>query len=129
MTRKIVNTDRAPAAVGPYSQAVVVDGWAWVSGQIPIDPATGALVEGDIGVQARRSLDNVAAILSAAGCRLEDVVRATVYLVDMDDFAAVNAVYAEFFGDLRPARACVEVSRLPKGARVEIDAVARAAVR
>jgi len=125
MGRTIVRTDGAPGAVGPYSQGVVVDGWVWVSGQIPLDPATGAFVEGDVAEQARRCLRNVEAVLAAAGASLDDVVRATVYLTDMDDFAAVNGAYAEFFGDEPPSRACVEVTRLPKGARVEIDAVAR----
>jgi 2-iminobutanoate/2-iminopropanoate deaminase len=125
MERRIVSTDEAPAAVGPYSQAVISDGWVWVSGQIPLDPATGAMVEGDVAVQARRCLDNVAAVLAAAGSSMDRVVRATVYLVSMDDFAAVNAVYATHFPGEPPARACVEVRRLPKDARVEIDAVAR----
>ena len=121
--RQVVATDQAPGAVGPYSQAVVAGGFAWVSGQIPLDPATGEMVEGEIEDQTRRVLDNLRAVLEAAGCRLERVVRATVYLVDMADFERVNAVYAEYFRKQPPARVCVEVSRLPKGARVEIDAV------
>ena len=124
MERRVVSTDRAPAAVGPYSQAIVSNGWVWVSGQIPLDPVTGAMVEGDVAAQARRSLENVSAVLRAAGSSMDRVVRATVYLVSMDDFAAVNAVYATFFREAPPARACVEVRRLPKDARVEIDAVA-----
>ncbi len=122
--RQVVATDQAPGAVGPYSQAVVAGGFAWVSGQIPLDPATGTMVEGEIEDQTRRVLDNLRAVLEAAGSRLERVVRATVYLVDMADFERVNAVYAEYFRKQPPARVCVEVSRLPKGARVEIDAVA-----
>mgnify|MGYP001811961123 CR=1 FL=1 len=125
MEHRVIATGRAPGAVGPYSQAIEVDGWVWVSGQIPLDPETGVLVEGDAAAQARRALANVRGVLQAAGVDLDAVVRATVYLVDMDDFAAVNEVYAEFFGEHRPARACVEVRRLPKDARVEIDAVAR----
>jgi 2-iminobutanoate/2-iminopropanoate deaminase len=125
MGRRVVSTDEAPAAVGPYSQAVVADGWVWVSGQIPLDPRTGAMVEGDVATQARRCLDSVAAVLRAAGSSLDRVVRATVYLVDMNDFAAVNEVYATYFPADPPSRACVEVRRLPKDARVEIDAVAR----
>ena len=121
--RQVVATDQAPGAVGPYSQAVVAGGFAWVSGQIPLDPATGTMIEGEIEDQTRRVLDNLRAVLEAAGCRLDRVVRATVYLVDMADFERVNAVYAEYFRKQPLARVCVEVSRLPKGARVEIDAV------
>ena len=125
MERRVVSTDEAPAAVGPYSQAIVADGWVYVSGQIPLDPATGTMVEGDVGAQAERCLDSVAAVLAAAGSSLDRVVRATVYLIDMNDFAAVNEVYATYFPTDPPSRACVEVRRLPKDARVEIDAVAR----
>ncbi len=121
--RQVVATEQAPGALGPYSQAVVAGGFAWVSGQIPLDPATGTMVEGEIEDQTRRVLDNLRAVLEAAGSRLERVVRATVYLVAMADFERVNAVYAEYFRHPPPARVCVEVSRLPKGARVEIDAV------
>ena len=121
--RQVVATEQAPGAVGPYSQAVVAGGFAWVSGQIPLDPATGTMVEGEIEDQTRRVLDNLRAVLEAAGSRLERVVRATVYLADMADFERVNAVYAEYFRKQPPARVCVEVSGLPKGARVEIDAV------
>ena len=123
--RSIITTERAPAAVGPYSQGVVVDGWVWTCGQVALDPATGTLVGSDAATQADRALRNVEAILQAAGSSLDRVVRATVYLTDMDDFAAVNEVYAGYFSDSPPARACVEVSRLPLGALVEIDAVAR----
>jgi len=125
MDKRIVSTDRAPEAVGPYSQGVVLDGWIWTSGQVALDPATGTLDGSDAATQADRALKNVEAILQAAGSGLDRVVRATVYLTDMDDFAAVNKVYAGFFGDSLPARACVEVSRLPLGALVEIDAIAR----
>lgn len=124
MTRRTVQTDGAPQAVGPYSQAVVAGEWVYVSGQIPLDPATGEMVEGDIEAQAERALQNVRAVLEAAGSSLHDVVKATVFLTDMGEFGRVNEVYARFFGDSLPARACVEVSRLPKDARVEIEAVA-----
>ncbi|MCB9665649.1 MAG: RidA family protein [Alphaproteobacteria bacterium] len=120
-----VSTPDAPAAVGPYSQAVVVDGWVWCSGQIPLDPATGLVVAGGIEAQTRQVLANLAAVLRAAGVGLDRVVRCTVYLRDLEDFAAMNAVYAEAFGSWRPARAAVQVSRLPKDVAVEIDAIAR----
>lgn len=125
MSKAIVKTDQAPAAVGPYSQGVVIDGWVWTAGQIALDPETGEMVGSDAATQADRALRNVKAILEAAGSGLDRVVRATVYLDDMDDFAAVNEVYAGYFGESPPARACVEVSRLPLGALVEIDAIAR----
>ena len=125
MSKTIVATDLAPAAVGPYSQGVAVDGWVWTCGQIALDPASGEIVGEDAAAQADRALRNLEAILQAAGSDLARVVRTTVYLVSMDDFAAVNEVYARFFPEACPARSCVEVSRLPKGALVEIDAVAR----
>jgi reactive intermediate/imine deaminase len=121
--REPIHTSRAPAAIGPYSQAIRAAGWVWASGQIGTDPATGALVEGGVEVEARRALENLAAVVEAAGTALERAVRCTVYLTDLDDFATVNAVYAEFFDGAPPARVCVEVSALPRGARVEIDAV------
>jgi 2-iminobutanoate/2-iminopropanoate deaminase len=119
-----VQTDDAPAAVGPYSQAVKAGSLLFCSGQIPLDPDTGALVEGDITAAAEQALENLGAVLAAAGASPSQVVRTTVYLVDMADFAAVNAAYARFFGNHKPARACVQVSALPKGATVEIDAIA-----
>jgi 2-iminobutanoate/2-iminopropanoate deaminase len=125
MSKTIVKTDQAPAAVGPYSQGVVIDGWIWTSGQVALDPVTGKLVGSDAASQADRALQNVERILNRAGAALDKVVRVTVYLTDMDDFAAVNEVYARHFSEPYPARACVEVSRLPVGALVEIDAVAR----
>lgn len=121
---KIVQTTAAPAAIGPYSQAVVAQGLVFASGQIPMDPATGALIDGDVAAQTRQCLTNLAAVLQAAGSDLSRVVKATVFLLDMDDFAAMNAVYAELFGDARPARAAVQVVRLPRDVRVEIDAIA-----
>lgn len=121
--KKIISTEAAPGAVGPYSQAVVAGNLVFVSGQIPIDPTSGQMVEG-IEEQTEMSLKNLKAILEAAGSSLEKVVKATVFITDMNDFAAVNKVYAEFFKSDPPARACVEVSKLPKGARVEVEAVA-----
>lgn len=122
--RETIRTDRAPGAVGPYSQAIVAGGLIWASGQIPLLPATGMMVEGGAGEQVRQALENLRAVLEAAGSGLDRVVKATVYLVDMGDFGEVNGVYAEFFGEEPPARVCVEVSALPKGARVEVDAIA-----
>lgn len=126
MTRKIVATDGAPKAIGPYSQAVVMDGWVFASGQIAIDPATGNVVSGDVAVQTRRVLDNLKAVLAAAGSALDRVAKTTVFLRDMNDFAAMNAVYAEYFPKDPPARATVQAARLPKDVAVEIDLVARA---
>ncbi|MEZ4316516.1 MAG: RidA family protein [Myxococcota bacterium] len=121
---KPVHTDAAPAAIGPYSQAVVANGMIYCSGQIAMDPASGALTGGDVAAQTRRVLTNLSAVLEAGGASLGTVVKCTVFLKSMDDFAAMNGVYAEFFGDHRPARAAVEVSRLPKDVDVEIDAIA-----
>jgi 2-iminobutanoate/2-iminopropanoate deaminase len=125
MERKVIKTAAAPGAVGPYSQAVACDGWLYVSGQIPLDPQSGEMVAGDIGVQADRVLTSLAGILEEAGAGFSDVVKVQVYLTDMDDFQQVNEVYARFFGENRPARACVAVAGLPRGAQVEIDLVAR----
>ena len=122
-----VATERAPGAIGPYSQAMAVEGWVFCSGQIPIDPATGDLVEGDIGVQTDRVLRNLAAVLEAAGGSLSNVVKTTVFLADMGDFTGMNEVYARHFGDHRPARAAVAVKTLPKNVGVEIEAVAKVA--
>ena len=122
---KPVETDRAPGAIGPYSQAVSVDGWVFCSGQIPIDPATGELVEGDIGAQANQVLKNLAAVLEAAGASLNRVVKTTVFLSDMGNFVGMNEVYAQHFGDHRPARAAVAVKTLPKNVDVEIEAIAK----
>ncbi len=122
--KRTVTTDRAPAAIGPYSQAVVAGGLVFCSGQIPLDPATGEMVPGGIEEQTRRVLENLGAVLQAAGSGLDRVVKTTVFLADMGDFGAMNRVYAEFFGDDPPARAAVEAAALPRGARVEIEAVA-----
>ena len=120
-----VHTDDAPGALGPYSQAIVTDGWIFASGQIPIDPETGSLAEGDIAEQTDRVLANLASVLAAAGGSLRTVVKTTVYLSDMARFADMNAVYARHFGDHRPARATVAVAGLPKGVDVEIEVIAR----
>lgn len=120
-----IRTTAAPAAIGPYSQAVRAGELIFTSGQIPLDPATGAMVDGDVAAQTRRVLDNLGAVLAAAGASFADVVKSTIYLVDMNDFAAVNAVYGERFAGVFPARSTVGVARLPKDARVEIDMVAR----
>jgi 2-iminobutanoate/2-iminopropanoate deaminase len=117
-------TDQAPAAIGPYSQAIAIGNQLFVSGQIPLDPSTGTLVGDDVRAQTRQVLQNLAAILKAAGADLQAVVKTTVFVRNMGHFAAVNEVYAEFFGSTPPARATVEVSNLPKGAKVEIDAIA-----
>ena len=122
---KTIATEGAPQAIGPYSQALVSDDLLFVSGQIPLDPATGALVPGGIEQAVERVFDNIQAILGAAGATLDDVVKTTVYLVQMSDFAAMNAVYARRFGSHRPARSTVAVAQLPKDAAVEIDVIAR----
>jgi 2-iminobutanoate/2-iminopropanoate deaminase len=122
--KEIVSTENAPGAIGPYSQAVKAGNMVFVSGQIPIDPNTGEFVAGDIPEQTRQVLKNLSAILEAAGASLNDVVKTTVFLADMNDFAAMNAVYAEFFNDNKPARATVQAARLPRDARVEIDCIA-----
>ena len=122
---KPVTSLSAPAAIGPYSQAIDAGDFVFLSGQVPIDPTTGELVTGDIGVETERVLDNLAAVLEAAGCSFADVVKTTIYLTDLGNFQAVNAVYAKRFGEAPPARATVQVAALPKGARVEIDAIAK----
>ncbi len=119
-----VSTPKAPQAIGPYSQAVKAGLFVFVSGQIPLDPETGQMVTGDIGAQTHRVVHNLQAILDAAGTSLDRVVRTTVYLADMDDFSAMNEVYATYFSSPAPARATIQAARLPKDARVEIDAVA-----
>lgn len=123
---EIIRTDLAPEAIGPYSQAVRANGMVFASGQISLDPATMQIVDGDIRVQTERVLLNLKAVLEAAGTSLEKVVKTTVYLADMNEFAAMNEVYAKFFGESRPARATVQVARLPRDVRVEIDVIALA---
>ena len=124
MMKKVIITTKAPAAIGPYSQAIQIGNLVYTSGQIPIDPATGVFVEGGIREQTRQSLLNVKAILEEAGLTMSDVVKTTVFLADMNDFADMNAVYAEFFAEPYPARSAVAVKMLPKGALVEIEVVA-----
>jgi len=121
---KTIDTRGAPAAIGPYSQAIVASGFVFCSGQIALDPTSGKVIEGDVAAQARQVLANLSAVLEAAGASLAKVVKCTVYLRDMDDFAAVNQVYAETFGATRPARATVAVAGLPRDVLVEIDAIA-----
>ncbi|CAC9925529.1 putative endoribonuclease L-PSP [Aedoeadaptatus nemausensis] len=121
---KVVSTDKAPAAVGPYSQAIVDGGVVYASGQIPMDPATGEM-KTDVSEAARQSLTNLKNLLEAAGSDLENVIKVTIFITDMDKFGELNEVYGEFFSDHRPARSCVEVSALPKDAVLEIEAIAR----
>ena len=123
MTKQIIHTDHAPAAIGPYSQAVRAGNTVYFSGQIPLDPATGNLVDGDIAAQARRAFDNLKAVAEAAGGSLDQIVRLGLYLTDLSQFAAVNAVMQEYFAAPYPARSTIEVSGLPKGAAFEVDAV------
>jgi 2-iminobutanoate/2-iminopropanoate deaminase len=125
--KKIYGTKDAPAAIGPYSQAVEAGGFVFCSGQIPLDPATGQLVEGDVAAQTQRVMENLRAVLAAARLGCEHVVRTTIYLVDLADFPRVNEVYGQCFSLNPPARATVQVAALPRGARVEIDAVAHRA--
>jgi 2-iminobutanoate/2-iminopropanoate deaminase len=122
--RQAVSTPGAPAAIGPYSQAIRAGSLVFVSGQIPLDPETGTMVEGDIKVQTHRVFRNLAAILEAAGSSLDRVVRATVYLADMNDFTAMNDVYGTYFSMPAPARSTIQAARLPKDARVEVDVIA-----
>jgi 2-iminobutanoate/2-iminopropanoate deaminase len=124
MEKKIISTDKAPAAIGPYSQAVEAGGFVFCSGQIPLDPATGAMVSDNVAAATERVILNLIEVLAAAGAGLSGVVKTTVYLSNMNDFAAMNEVYSKYFGDARPARATVQSAALPKGALVEIDAVA-----
>ena len=125
MTKEIVSTQDAPMAIGPYSQAVKQDGFVFVSGQVPLDPSNGELVTGSIGEQTRRAMENLGAVLKAAGAGYESIVKVTAFLIDMADFAEFNEVYGEFFHSQPPARATVGVSALPKGARVEVECIAR----
>jgi 2-iminobutanoate/2-iminopropanoate deaminase len=124
MTLREVAAQGAPRAIGPYAQAVACGGFLFLSGQVPIDPATGDLVRGTVQEEVERVLDNLQAVLSAAGCGLDRIVRTTVYLTDLADFGAMNETYGRRFGNHRPARSTVQVAALPRGARVEIDAIA-----
>ena len=125
--RKVIATAQAPQAIGPYSQAIVSNGFAFLSGQIPLDPATAQIVEGDIAAQTERVFENLKAVLAACGSSLEEVVKTTVFLKDMGEFARMNEVYARYFPANPPARSTVEAARLPKDVRVEIDAIAEVA--
>jgi 2-iminobutanoate/2-iminopropanoate deaminase len=122
-----VTTSHAPAAIGPYSQAMVSGGWIYASGQIPLDPDTGQLLDGGVAEQTRLVMENLAAVLEAAGGSLATVVKTTVFLSDMANFGAMNEIYGEYFGDHRPARSCIQAAALPRGVDVEIEAVARTA--
>lgn len=124
MQKKIVETSAAPAAIGPYSQAVRAGGFIFYSGQIPLDPASGTMVEGGISEQTRQVMANMAAVLSASERSFADVVKTTIYLTDLADFATVNEIYGQYFAGMPPARACVQVAALPKGAAIEIDWIA-----
>jgi 2-iminobutanoate/2-iminopropanoate deaminase len=125
MTRRAISTSGAPAAIGPYSQAIATDGLLFTAGQAALDPASGALVEGGIEAETERVMANLSAVLDAGGCSWGDVLKTTIFLVDMADFAAVNAIYGRFVTEPPPARSTVGVAALPKGARVEIEAIAR----
>ena len=122
--KQAVSSPNAPKAIGPYSPAIRTGELLFVSGQIPLDPATGSMIDGDVAAQTRRVLDNVAALLAAGGLTFAHVVRTTIYLLDMDDFATVNSIYSTYVTDPAPARATVQVARLPKDSRVEIDVIA-----
>lgn len=123
MSRQSIHSDNAPAAIGPYSQAIRSGDTVYLSGQTPLDPATGLLVEGDIQAQARRAFENLKAVCAAAGGSFDDVVRMGLYLVDLDQFAAVNAVMADYFSEPYPARSTIGVASLPRGAQFEVDAI------
>ncbi|MBI5483389.1 MAG: RidA family protein [Deltaproteobacteria bacterium] len=124
MTLEIIRSEQAPAAIGPYSQAVKFGGMLFCSGQIPLDPVTGELVSGDIKAQAERVMKNIAAVLSAAGTGFNNVIKTTIYLVDIADFAAVNEIYGHYFNSHKPARSTVAVKGLPRGALIEIEVIA-----
>lgn len=123
--KEVINTELAPKAIGPYSQGILVDGFLFASGQIPIDPATGEIVPGDIEAQTHQSMKNVKNILAAQGMDFKNVIKTTVYITNMNEFAKVNSVYSEYLTEPYPARSCVEVSKLPKGALVEVEVIAK----
>jgi len=122
--QRIVSTERAPKAIGPYSQAVIINGFAFLSGQVAFHPATGQIIDGDVAAQTERVIENLKAVLEACGSSLEKVVKTSVFLKDMNDFSVMNEVYGRYFGKNSPARSTVEVARLPRDARVEIDCIA-----
>lgn len=121
---KTISTEQAPKAIGPYSQGIEANGFVYVSGQIPLDPTTGELVDGDIKKQVTRVFENIRAILKASGCDLRSVVKTTVFVTDLSNFSVINEIYSQYFGDHKPARSFVQVSALPKGAHVEIEVIA-----
>jgi 2-iminobutanoate/2-iminopropanoate deaminase len=121
---KTIKTEKAPTAIGPYSQAIVANGFVFCAGQIPIDPANGQIITGDVKAQTERVLANLEAVLAAAGAKWSDVVKTTVFLQDFNDFAVVNEIYGRVLGDARPARSTVQVAMLPRGVAIEIDAIA-----
>jgi 2-iminobutanoate/2-iminopropanoate deaminase len=125
LNKKVIATKSAPKAIGPYSQAILIDKWLFISGQIPIDPVTNELIQGDIAKQTERVMENIKAIVENAGGTLNNIVKTTVYLKDLEEFPIVNETYAGYFPNDPPARAIVEVSRLPKDVKVEIDAIAK----
>lgn len=127
MSARTIQSEGAPRAIGPYSQAIAVQGFLFLSGQVPLDPKTGTLLQGSIQEEVARVLENMKAVLEAAGSGLDRVVKTTVYLTNLKDFDAMNETYARYFGNNRPARSTVQVAALPRGARVEIDAVAASA--
>ena len=124
MGKKTINTDKAPAAIGPYEQGILVNGFLYTSGQIALDPVSGNFLQGEIEAETELTIKNIEAILQAGDCSLKDVVKTTVYLADLNHFSRMNAVYERFFSEGKPARACVQVAALPKGAKVEIEAIA-----
>ncbi|MBI2001274.1 MAG: RidA family protein [candidate division NC10 bacterium] len=126
MKREVIKTEKAPKAIGPYEQALKLDGWVFTSGQIPLDPQTGAMVEGGIGAQTRQVLENLRVVLEAAGTSMSRVVKTTVYMTNLGDFQMMNEMYAEYFPQDRPVRSTVGVASLPRGALVEIDVIAQA---
>lgn len=123
MSIKVVTTDRAPAAIGPYSQAVIANGMLYASGQIPLVPATGEIIEGGVAEQTKQVLENLREVVTAAGSNLASVAKVTIYITDMQQFSVVNEIYGTYFSEPYPARACVQVSALPKGVDVEMDAI------
>jgi len=127
MSMRAISTDKAPKAIGPYSQGIAASGFLFLSGQVPLDPGTGQLVQGTVQEEVTRVLENLKGVLEAAGSGLQRVVRTTVYLTSLEDFTAMNEVYARYFGEHRPARSTVQVAALPRGARIEIDAIASVA--
>ncbi len=124
MTKEVIFTNKAPKAIGPYSQAIKVGNFIFISGQIPIDPNTGEIVEGDIKEQTKRVLENIKGILESISCSLNNIVKTTVFLKNLDDFSSMNEIYGIYFSENPPARSTVEVSRLPKGVNIEIEAIA-----